>query len=154
MSNSAIEMAGKFQASALAMQNGTREGVFAGALAAKRIFIQSAAAAGLSKGSRVAGGRWGVGFKMFPNAVVPSARVSFRGPVHLVDRATRPHGPILPRRRGRRAILTPHGPRASAQHPGTSGKGFFDKGKAVIFASVPKVVKDANRRRLVGIWGR
>lgn len=60
----------------------------------------------------------------------------------LVDQPTKAHK-IAPRRRGRRAIGIPGvGPRASAQHPGTRGKGFVRRGKQTGRTAAVKVYKE------------
>ena len=63
----------------------------------------------------------------------PTAIVTARGPLHLVERPTRPHR--IPRQRGprarRRVVAIPGvGVRAHVNHPGTRGKYPFARGVA------------------------
>jgi hypothetical protein len=56
------------------------------------------------------------------------ARMKAVGPWPLVEVGSKPHT-IRPKKKGgRKAILTPSGPRASVQHPGTKAKRLWSKG--------------------------
>lgn len=107
-------------------------------------------------GVGVRGAKVGVGFDV-KGDVKPTAIVYARGPLHLIERPTKPHV-IVPKRRRRqtrsgrgniggfsvdqerlaagstavrkrgRALSTPAGPRARVDHPGTSGKYPFARG--------------------------
>lgn len=114
-----------------------------GALLTKEIILAEAASSGVSPTSKIAGGKWGVRYnvKGFNN---PAALVRIFGAFHLVDRPTRAHE-IGPRRKGRRrsgkrAISFNGVARASAQHPGTRGKGIFPDAKAKASVAVPRVM--------------
>lgn len=59
----------------------------------------------------------------------PTALVRANGPLHLVERDTKPHEIDATRTRtgrrrrsGKKALSTPYGPKAKVRHPGTRGK--------------------------------
>ena len=137
MALNAQQLAAKFQKAGQDLERAPREGVFKASLAGKTIMLADAAAKGLSPSSRIARGRWGVGFDV-KGSKNPTAILKYRGQVHLVNNPTKAHE-IRPRARGRRAkraLATPHGVFAKVQHPGTRGKRFFESSK-------PKVEKAA-----------
>lgn len=142
-SRSAAEFSRKITKLATATQKRQRLSVEAGALTAKEIMLAEAAAAGVSPGSRIAGGKWGVGYdvKGFSN---PTAIIRYRGAFHLVDNPTRAHkiGPRRGRRgAGKRAVsLGPGRVYRSVQHPGTAGKKTFPAAKRKAQLAVPKVM--------------
>lgn len=75
----------------------------------------------------------------------PTALVRWVGPAHLANNPTKPHT-ILPRGRTRRrgnakALALPAGPRASAQHPGTHGKRFYQAGREIAEKTVPETYR-------------
>lgn len=118
------------------------------ALHVKRLFEASAASAGVL-GAKVAGKRKAIGvrYDLKGEGQTASAVVFYTGPAHLVNNPTQGH-PIFPRRaRGRRtrrrsgaSVLVINGSvRAWANHPGTSGKRFFQKAKVVAEATAPRV---------------
>lgn len=114
------------------------------ALEAKRTMQ---ATAGGVIGRKVAGKRRAIGvrYSIFGEGSRAAAIVGYRGPAHLVNNPTRAHL-ILPRRRpgvrtrrrGASALTINGDVRASAHHPGTRGKKFFEKAKAIILRQAPK----------------
>ena len=72
----------------------------------------------------------------------PSALITAEGPVHLLERDTKAHTIPRERRRGRRRIVvTPQGPRARVNHPGTQGRQPFAKGVNAAAPKVPRVIQ-------------
>ena len=70
----------------------------------------------------------------------PSALVKATGPLHILERDTKPHDMPRQRRRGRRRVMnTPWGPRAFVKHPGTKGQAPFAKAVAEEAPKVPLV---------------
>jgi hypothetical protein len=99
------------------------------ALEGKRIFAGTAAAAGAS---RLARARYDI---LGDQAVIRYAGAK----AHLVNDPTKSHR-IVPRaRRGRRALTIGNEVRASANHPGTRGKQFFQKARAICQVALPRV---------------
>jgi hypothetical protein len=148
-SRNAAEFSRKIVSLATVTQAKQRETVMQGALVAKQIIVSEFGSRGLSPSSKIAGGKWGVGFdvKGFSN---PSALVRVRGPVHLFDNPTKPH--TIPgqrrRRTAKRLLLPDGGVRSSVQHPGTAGKKAFPAAKAKARIAVPRVMG----QRVVGAW--
>lgn len=75
----------------------------------------------------------------------PSAIVKATGPLQIIERDTKPHR--VPRERKskrgkKRLVLTPWGPRAFINHPGTKGKHPFEKAVAEKAPKVPKVFQE------------
>lgn len=62
-----------------------------------------------------------VGVRYQPSTVgeVSSVFMKATGPLHLLENPSKPH-PIVPRRKGYRALNTRYGPRARVQHPGVA----------------------------------
>ena len=60
-----------------------------------------------------------------PKALGGNAIVRATGPAHLIESNTKAHVIATRRRRGKKAIVTPYGPRRSVQHPGTRGRPTF-----------------------------
>lgn len=144
-----------------------------GALTAKEIIIAEAAARGVSPGSKIAGGKWGVRYdvKGFNN---PAALVRITGPFHLVEGDTKPHRIFRKVRRvkgkgstrinkqnalnlvfegvgaykGGAMKLPDGGYRRVVNHPGTKGKGIFKAAKIKAGTAVPIVMS----QRIVGGW--
>lgn len=149
MAQNARQLAAKFQQAADDFKKAPREGIFKAALAGKGIMVAEAAAAGLSPGSRIARGRWSVGFDV-KGTDNPTALLRFRGPVHLVNNPTKAHE-IAPRSRRRgsqkRALATAYGPFARVQHPGTRGKRFFESSKP----KVERVAAEVYERETTGV---
>lgn len=75
------------------------------------------------------------------------AVIGYEGPAHLINNPTgrhrieprRPRGRATGRRRGAMALTINGSVRAWANHPGTSGKHFFEKAKAVAERTAPRV---------------
>jgi hypothetical protein len=118
------------------------------ALHVKRLFEASAASSGVL-GHRVARGRIGVSYSVKGSGQAAQAIVKYTGPAHLVNNPTQAH-PIFPRRfagsrrrRGASALTINGDVRAWARHPGTSGKGFFQRAKFAAEATAPRVYAKA-----------
>ena len=148
-STSAAQLSQKITKMATVTQRRQREVVNQGALTAKEIMLAEAASRGISPGSRIAGGKWGVGYdvKGFNN---PTALVRYRGPFHLVDNPTKAHriGPKRRRGRGKKAVAFNGIVRRSVQHPGTRGKKSFPAAKKKAERAVPIVMS----RSVIGGW--
>jgi hypothetical protein len=118
-----------------------------GALTAKNIILSQAASQGMPANAKLAGKPWGVKYKIVPGigGAAPTAEIGFRGPFHLVERDTKPHL-IGVRKRARRGqnkkkALSFNGVTvATADHPGTKGKGIFANAQKTIRVVVPKVM--------------
>lgn len=145
-STSARQLGRKFDRLAAELKVPTRA-LNATGLAGKGIFLRHGTAAGVI-GSRVADKRKAIGARYDINkgsGTHGSVIVTYTGPAHLVNNPTRAHQ-ILPRmrpgirrRRGSRALNVNGNPRASANHPGTSGKGFFQTAKVEAARTLPQV---------------
>jgi len=145
-SKSAAEFSSKIVKMGRITQARAAQTVGKGALATKEIIIETAESRGVSRTSKIAGGKWGVRYDVrgFNN---PSALVKIFGPFHLVDGPTKAHQ-IGPRRKGRRrtnksAISFNGVARASAQHPGTRGKRIFPQAKVTAQRVVPRVMSQS-----------
>jgi hypothetical protein len=121
------------------------------ALRGKQIFLASAAAAGVL-GSTPAGKRKRVGARYDTKNKKSSLGVGtvvifYTGPAHLTNNPTRAHQ-ILPRRRvgsrtrrkqAAKALRFPDGDFASsAPHPGTSGKHYYERARAICEQALPR----------------
>jgi hypothetical protein len=143
VSTSAGQLAAKFEGLARDMAN-PRVPLNVTALHVKRLFESSAAGAGVL-GHRVARGKVGVRYDIKGNGPRAVALVRYTGPAHLVNNPTQAHR-IEPRRRGRRrrrGLTIGGNVRAWANHPGTSGKGFFQKARGAAVATAPRVYAKA-----------
>ena len=150
-SKSAAEFSQKIVKMGTLTQARAKATVDRGAFATKSIIVAEAASKGVTSASRIAGGKWGVGYdvKGFNN---PTALVKIRGPFQLVERDTKPHT-IGPRRRGRRssgkkAVAFNGNVRRTVHHPGTHGKGIFAAAKKKAEATVPKIMAQS----VIGGW--
>lgn len=81
----------------------------------------------------------------------PTARVYATGPLHLVERGTKPHR--IPKQRGARArkrflAIPGVGVRMWANHPGTTGKHPWQRGVAVAVPRVPAIFQAEVHRAL------
>lgn len=83
----------------------------------------------------------------------PTALVRATGPMQLLERDTSAHVILPRRRRGKRAILTPDGPRRSAHHPGTSGKRTWSKAVERVVDDVPRIYQAELRNQLRKFFG-
>lgn len=141
VSTSGHQLAAKFEGLARDMAN-QRVPLNVTALHVKGLFESSAAGAGVL-GHRVARGKIGVRYDIKGNGPRAVALVRYTGSAHLVNNPTKAHR-IEPRRRGRRvgrrrALTIGPNVRAWANHPGTSGKGFFQTAKVAAVATAPRV---------------
>lgn len=155
MTQNARQLAAKFEKASSDLKAAPRNGVFQAALVGKALFVAEAGAKGLAPTSRIARGRWSVGFDI-KGTTNPTALVKFRGPVHLVNNPTKAHE-ITPRgrRRGaKRALATPHGVFARVQHPGTRGKRFFESGRPKVRKAASEVFERTTRVALTKNFGR
>jgi hypothetical protein len=74
------------------------------------------------------------------------ALIGYRGPAHLLNNPTKPHmiyprrrPGVRTRRRGASVLKFPDGGfAASAHHPGTKGKHFYEAAKAIVERQAPK----------------
>lgn len=114
-------------------------------MAGKKIFLQAEAQAGVL-GSTVAGKRKAIGARYDLTNDRRGVIVAVTGPAHLVNNPTRPHVIVArrprgtrSRRRGRQALTIGGNVRASANHPGTRGKRFFEKARVVAARTLPGV---------------
>lgn len=148
-SRSAAEFSRKITKMATVTQTRQRETVNMGALTAKELMVAEAGSRGVTPGSKIAGGKWGVGYdvKGFNN---PTALVRYRGPFHLVDNPTKPHriGPKRRRGKGKQAVAFNGAVRRSVQHPGTPGKRSFPAAKTKALVAVPRVMS----RSIISGW--
>lgn len=78
---------------------------------------------GRLSGVGVRGARVGARYDRLPGR--ETALVRATGPAHLIEGDTKAHVIVPRKRRGKRAVATPYGPRASVQHPGTRGRPTF-----------------------------
>lgn len=126
--------------------NDVRVPLGATALHVKQLFEASAAAAGVL-GSSPAGKRKSIGVRYDLKGSGPTmqAVVGYTGPAHLMNNPTRPHlieprrGRGSRRRRGASALVIEGSVRAYANHPGTRGKGFYQKAAAVAARTAPRI---------------
>jgi hypothetical protein len=145
VSTSAGQLAGKLEHLAIEIGNPT-PAINVTALQAKQVFLATAAshkALGNVAGRRKAiGARYNLGRKGKANAW---AVVLYTGPAHLLNNPTKAHE-ILPRRRpgvrtrrkGAKALRFADDEfAASAHHPGTKGKHFFEEAKAIVEKQAP-----------------
>lgn len=124
-----------------------REILKRGALTAKNIIYSQAASQGLAADAKLAGKPWKIRYDIPPSVggVPLTAIITFRGPFHLVERDTKPHliG-VRKRRRGgnqlKKALAFNGVVVATAEHPGTKGKGIFANAQKTIGVVVPKVM--------------
>lgn len=122
-------MAGKLSRLSRELTN-TRRPLVVTALAGKQIFAASAAAAGAARLARARYDLRG-----------DSAIIRYAGAkAHLVNNPTKAHR-IVPRsrRRGRQALTINGDVRASANHPGTRGKRFFEAARETSIRELPRV---------------
>jgi len=89
----------------------------------------------------------------------PVALIRATGPLQILESDTKAH-PIVAgsgrrtrRRKGAKALLTPYGPRASVQHPGTTGKKTWSRAIDSAVRDVPKVYQAALAKHLRRYFG-
>src|SRR5262245_32516577 len=83
----------------------------------------------------------------------PVALIRATGPMHFLERGAGPHQIRPRRRRGKRALSTPYGPRASVQHPGSPGKQTWSRGVAASIGDVPAVYQRELHNHLRRFFG-
>lgn len=136
------------------LQDAQRRAVGASALHVKKVVGASIAGAvggdmrmsGVGKKGAKVGVRYDV--LGFAN---PTARVYATGPLHLVERSTKPHR--IPKERGARArkrfvVIPGVGVRMWATHPGTRGKHPWERGVAAATPAVPRIFQIEVHRAL------
>lgn len=138
------------------LEEAQRRSVGAAALAAKRSIQRQPGYATRLRNVGRSGARINVRFYDLPRAKTPTVIVQAVGPMHLIERDTKPHQ-ILPRGVGRakgrtkaarreakqdlydalfgnrvgtgvKPLRTPYGPRFRVNHPGTKGRHPFERG--------------------------
>ena len=130
VSSSPAELAMKISKFGSALGD-TRKPLTVTAFAGKRIFAASAAGAGASRLARAR-------YDIHANTAV----IRYAGAkAHLVNNPTKPHRiePRSRRGRGRRGLTIDGNVRAFANHPGTSGKRFFEAARTIAVKELPKV---------------
>lgn len=150
-STSVAQFTGKLDKLATEMAN-VQAPLEATAFRGKQIFLAAAASAGVL-GAKPAGKRKLIGArydtKNRKSNTLGEGQVviTYTGPAHLVNNPTRAHV-ILPRRRpgvrtrrkqAARALTINGDLRARANHPGTRGKHFYEKAKAICEKELPNV---------------
>lgn len=128
VSHSVAEFTGKIEKTATNVAAAKRPAMNAAALAAKTEMQRGAPT--FLRGVGRKGAKIGVRYTLFGDN---KAVVRWYGPAHLLNNPTKPHT-ITPkgrrgRRGGKRALVINGQPVARAQHPGTRGRGFFQKSK-------------------------
>lgn len=131
-SRNPAEFAAKLARLPDAVKRAEKAGVRAAALAATTIIRQNVNAVvpgGKLRGVGKAGAKVGVGFDV-KGTNNPTALVSARGPLQLVESPTKPHVEPKPGGKRRKALRLADGQvRARVQHPGTKGQKPFAKGR-------------------------
>ena len=150
-STSIAQFTGKLDKLATEMAN-VQAPLEATALRGKQIFLAAAASSG-AIGAKPAGKRKTIGArydaKNRKSASLGEGQVviTYTGPAHLLNNPTRAHD-ILPRRRpgvrtrrrqAARALTINGDFRSIAHHPGTRGKHFYEKAKAICEKELPRV---------------
>lgn len=125
------QLATKLERVSVAMTGARRPGVERAAFATKQALLDAEGAPRFLKNVGRRGAKVGVRYDI-KGSENPTALVRWYGPVHLVNNPTRRHEitPKVRRRKARKAVLVNGTPRARADHPGTRGKRFFEKGAA------------------------
>lgn len=147
----------KLQRATANMQAADRAAVRAAALAATTVIrgeVRQAVPSGRLSGVGRKGTRVSVGFNV-RGTTNPTALITARGPLHLVENDTSPHQipkerTARSRRASKRIRLADGSVRGTVQHPGTRGKKPFAKGKqkaqAPARAAFQGVVADSIRK--------
>jgi hypothetical protein len=173
-SKSAAEFSRKLVQAATITETRAKASIQQGALTAKTVVLAEAGSKGLSPGSRIAGGKWGVRYDVKGTGSNPTALLKVTGAFHLVESDTKAH-PIY--RKGQRAKgrgstranrqqalaeafggtgaytggslrLADGSFRKVVHHPGTKGKGIWKAAKPKIERAVPTVMA----QRIIGGW--
>lgn len=149
-SRSPAELAMKLRKAGGAIDGAAKDGVFKASMLVKTSVLAELHGVTRLRGVGKRGAKISVGFRV-GGVTNPSSLVRMRGPAHLIEGDTKAHK-IEPKGK-KRAILTPAGPRASANHPGTRGKHPWEKGVKRALPNIPKVMMDeqvASLRRFFG----
>lgn len=159
-STSVNQFAAKFTKGARAVEGAQRDGVNEAALIGKEIFLANLPARTMRNVGR--GAKLGARFNAATSTSNPSALLYYTGPAHLLNNPIRPHQ-ILPRgatrtaggraRRGAKALVIGGNVVAYANHPGTSGKHFFEKAMPQVAKAAPKAIADGQHRALMRVFG-
>lgn len=140
------ELASKLRHAGGAIDGAARDGVFKAALLVKTSVVAQIGTTRL-RGVGRKGAKVGVRFDV-KGQQNPTALVRATGPLHLLERSTRPHE-IRPKRRGGKAVvISGVGPRAYAHHPGTKGKHPWERGLARALPQVPEVMMREQQQSL------
>ena len=151
-SKSGAELAHKLFNAGNSIEKATRSGLLAGGQTVKAAALAQLAAAGAGSGRMrgvgKSGARVGVGYDIVRAAGGEAAvRVGMKGPVHLLERDTRPH--MIEPRRGEALQFSDGRFRAYvAHHPGTRGKHPWEK---ALTASLPLVPQAIQHQVTVGL---
>lgn len=139
-STSVTQFARKIEKAGVNIAEAEQVAVAESAAAGKKIMLATMGFTSM-RGVSKKGARVGVRYKVAPGAN-PTALLSYFGPVHLVNNNTKAH-PIAPKKKGRgkKAILVGGNPRASANHPGTTGKRFFQHSVPVVQKAGGKILE-------------
>lgn len=132
--------ANKLQLAARALPDAQRKGIAEAALFVTQTVRHQPGYTTRLSGVGAKGAKVSVRYDVLPRG--QAAVVYARGPFHFVERDTKPHE-IRPKRRGRRgkrALVTPYGPRARVQHPGTKGRHPFEHGVDIARPAVANIV--------------
>lgn len=133
--------AAKMQATARSLPEAQRQGIAQGALFVTQTVRHQPGYATRLRGVGAKGAKTSVRYDTLSRGA--AAVVYARGPFHLIERDTKPHEITPKRRRGRgrkRAVLTPQGPRARVQHPGTKGRHPFERGVDIARPAVARIM--------------
>ena len=162
MSSSVDDLANRLVRGGQEITRANRVGVEKACLAGKNVMLSAMVASlggnrlsGVGKNGAKVGVRYHV--KGYTN---PVGVIQYTGPAHLANSGTRPHQ-ILPRsrqttakgnrRRGSAKALSPAGnpwAAASADHPGTKGKKFFEKAEPIVVAQSKRIIEQEIRGHL------
>lgn len=166
MSSSVDDLANRLVRGGQEITRANRVGVEKACLAGKNVMLATMTAAlggnrlsGVGKKGAKVGVRYHVRGYMNPVGII-----QYTGPAHLANSGTRPHQ-ILPRsrqttakgnrRRGSAKALSPAGnpwAAASADHPGTKGKKFFEKAEPIVVAQSKRIITQEVRSHLAGTF--
>lgn len=161
MSATAEQLASRLVSGGRAVVRADRVGVQKACLAGKSVLLASAAGAGLSPGDQLSGAVNSAGTtrrRSLFRVVYRVRGVEFvvgvlfmRGPVHLLNNDTSPHE-IAPRRK--KALAFPDGEvrLGPVQHPGTTGKKFFERAEPVIIAQSRRIITQEVRGELARVF--
>lgn len=150
MAKDAKALAAKFQRLAKTTERVNRGAVTKAAQAGKSIAQREMSAKGVTPGKKLKVGRAVNVFYTVKGGADAAATIALRGPAQLVNNPTQAHR-IEPRKRsgrrhgGKKALTIGQNLRASANHPGTKGKKFWEASEAEMRRKLPEVVKKTHR---------